>query len=202
MADVAFLLDVSTSVTNQDFGLVKQFINAVTSHIDFGHNGLQVSVTEYDRFPHLVFDFNTYHRPDDVNHAIDQLREVQSAQNTDQTFTGAALHFIRDHVFTAMSGDRHEAPNVLVIISDGSNFANQDHQELVQQAQLLHNDGVQIIVIGIGDDAGPQSDLAQIANDGLSFLHLDDYTQLHDHGITDYIRKVMCTEVHAHTSPP
>ena len=67
------------------------------------------------------------------------------------------------HTFFSVSkanGDRPNAPNILVVITDGQSA---NRKATLQQATELHNLGVNVLAVGVGDSVD-QTELAGIAS--------------------------------------
>ena len=59
----------------------------------------------------------------------------------------AALYVARTQLFNETNGDREDAPNLAVLITDGT--ANIDRGNTIPYAQDLHRDGIRVVCIGI-----------------------------------------------------
>ncbi|XP_052103552.1 collagen alpha-1(XII) chain-like [Mytilus californianus] len=67
--------------------------------------------------------------------------------NSGGTNTGDALKFVGSNIFQPSSGDRINARNILVVITDGR---SNNHLSTIAQANHLKNNNILIIAVGIG----------------------------------------------------
>ena len=77
--------------------------------------------------------------------AIDQIRYL-SSRGTD---IGNAIRFVYEHSFSSSNGDRFDAPNVMILITDGHSLSRSPSSTL-QAAGLAHQAGIHSFVIGVG----------------------------------------------------
>ena len=66
---------------------------------------------------------------------------------TGLTNTDKALEYARTNMFTQPNGERADAKNYVIILTDG---ASANFNQTVQQASLLKQQGIEILAIGIG----------------------------------------------------
>eukprot|EP00058_Branchiostoma_floridae_P021501 XP_002606991.1 hypothetical protein BRAFLDRAFT_64975 [Branchiostoma floridae] len=100
------------------------------------------------------------------------------------TFTGAALTYVANTMLLPLNGNRPDAPDVVVVLTDG--FSGDD---VTGPASLLHSMGVQTFVIGVGGCVS-DAQLGNIANCEDHVYKLSDFNGLD--GITDSIHKQIC----------
>ena len=60
------------------------------------------------------------------------------------------LNFYISQVFNGKGGDRPDAPNVLILFTDGQATDKEGKQYQVQQAKKLKDDGVKVITVAMG----------------------------------------------------
>ena len=73
--------------------------------------------------------------------------QVTSVYFTGLTNTDKALEYARTNMFTAANGERADAKNYVIILTDG---ASANFNQTVQQATLLKQQNIEILAIGIG----------------------------------------------------
>ena len=123
---------------------MRQFVQNVISGLHIGQNDSLVAVVEYSDTARVEW-YLTDHS---------SLRDLVGATNTipyvsGSTATHAALWLVRNAVLKPSHGDRPNAKNVVIILTDGGTNVP---SLAITEAQLLHNDGVEIIPIGIGNN--------------------------------------------------
>lgn len=139
--DIVFLLDGSDDSRN---GLlaIREFIRRMAEDLDIDQDIARVAVIQYseDALPHFLL--NTYNSKKAVIYAINGL----TAKGGRNLNTGAALKYVRDHVFTTASGSRHQlgVPQLLIFMTGGGSS-----DDVAGPAEDLKNFGVLSIAIGI-----------------------------------------------------
>lgn len=139
--DIVFLLDGSDDSRN---GLlaIREFIRRMAEDLDIDQDIVRVAVIQYseDALPHFLL--NTYNSKKAVIYAINGL----TAKGGRNLNIGAALKYVRDHVFTTASGSRHQlgVPQLLIFMTGGGSS-----DEVAGPAEDLKNFGVLSIAIGI-----------------------------------------------------
>ena len=72
------------------------------------------------------------------------------------------------------NGDRSSATNILIIVTDGQ---SEDQQATLQQAAALHNLGVNVLAVGVGDSVD-QTELAGIASSPYNVFTVSNFDAL------------------------
>ena len=143
--DVGFILDGSGSINDADpnnWERLLFFICDVISQLP--EQGTQVGVVVFSQTAELRIKLNQYHQRDMLLDAVKQLTYPGS-----QTYTARGLYVARTQMFIDHNGDRVNAPNVAVLITDGESTI--DTENTIPNAQALHRDGIRVICVGIGD---------------------------------------------------
>ncbi|XP_052073225.1 collagen alpha-1(XX) chain-like, partial [Mytilus californianus] len=168
-ADLVFLLDASGSVGINNFNKEKNFISNSLSRFVIGPNDTQVSVVTFSNQPVSQFNLSEYQDRESI---VNETNSI--AYQAGGTYTSSALAFTRDYSFTAASGDRPDAKNFLIVITDGK--ATDPSQTLVEAAKLKQD---QIVIIGVGIGSGVDTtELSAIASGSQYVLHVDDFNSL------------------------
>ena len=176
--DVAIVVDNSESVHagTGDLQILTSFVSGLIggSDVDSGNVRFALSV-----FTHEVFnDFylNAYQTKAQMISHVTMLPVRQGGTNT-----GFAIANLNTEVFNAINGDRIDAPNVAVVITDGHSNNN---SYTVEQAMIAKGLGIHIIAIGVG--LTDTSELQQIASDSASVFNVASFNGLLS--IDGYIR--------------
>ncbi|XP_053089846.1 collagen alpha-3(VI) chain isoform X2 [Pangasianodon hypophthalmus] len=115
--DVVFLIDGSDS-TKESFSSVQRFILLLAERLSLGQNRDRISVVQYSDNATVDFFLNThFSRQDEVIDSIKHLRH----KGGELLYTGAALQYVKDNVFSVLSGSRRleGVPQILVLLSAG-----------------------------------------------------------------------------------
>ena len=142
---MGFILDGSGSINDADpnnWSKLLFFIGDIISQLP--EQGTQVGVVVFSRIAELRIRLNDYHNREMLLHAVRQLSYPRS-----DTYTAGGLSVARTHLFYEHYGDRDNASNVAVLITDGESTI--DTENTIPNAQGLHRDGIRVICVGIGD---------------------------------------------------
>lgn len=114
--DIVFLLDGSDDVRSI-FTEMRGFVARVVEKFDLNGGKDQVAVVQYSNNAALNFNLNTYSNKDDVLKAIRNIRPKGGRP----LYTGKALQFVKENVFTSSAGSRHleGAHQILVLLTGG-----------------------------------------------------------------------------------
>ena len=140
---MVFVLDASTSVTEPNFQLMKDFVTDFLFIADIDGGNVRVGVIIYSTEDHLEFNLNTYNTKVDVLTAIENIPYRYGSTNT-----ADALLTMRSEMYTAANGDRPNVPNICIVITDG--VSNINSRRTIPEAEQARADGIHIYAIGIG----------------------------------------------------
>ncbi|XP_071331445.1 collagen alpha-3(VI) chain isoform X2 [Trachinotus anak] len=138
--DIVFLLDSSDEMQNE-FQTMLGFVERMVENLSVDEGNDRVSVVQYSREPSADFFLNTHKTQQNV---VDNLRSLQHKGGRPLN-TGAALQYVKDHVFTASSGSRHQqgVPQILVLLTGGR--SSDDVRNAVENLKQM---GVMVFVVG------------------------------------------------------
>lgn len=182
-ADIMFVLDESSSVDQENFETMKTFVQNVVSDLPIGSDSVNVGLLKYGFGVHEEFDLNKYQDPTSLKNAINEVDYVGGITNTHK-----ALDYIRTDSFTAPKGDREDAPNIAILITDGKST---DKQKTMEAAERLKAAGV--IVFSIGIDKADEEELKAIASNPSSeyVFFVESFSSLDK--IKEHISSDICT---------
>ncbi|XP_041832449.1 collagen alpha-1(XII) chain isoform X2 [Melanotaenia boesemani] len=139
IADVIFLVDVSSSVGRNNFKHIRSFMSATAGAFQIGEDRTRVGVVQYSDSPRTEFNLNEHLTRPALLKAIGSL----PFQGGDSR-TGDALDYLLKNTFTEAAGARKGFPKALVIITDGKSS-----DPVESYAKQLRSRGVEIFVLGI-----------------------------------------------------
>lgn len=165
-ADIAFLLDQSSSIgSSSNFRLETQFVKDVINKYSGGKlSGIRVGVIRYGETAELMIKLNEFSDFNSLKEAIDQRVTFKGAS---RTRIDLALEMANKQLFQVKNGDRPDASNILILVTDGQqNSGNweRDNKELVPRfAKPIWDRNITIAAIGVAqarigqlqDIAGP-----------------------------------------------
>ncbi|XP_028648509.2 collagen alpha-3(VI) chain-like [Erpetoichthys calabaricus] len=138
--DVVFLLDGSDDASNT-FAAVRDFVLSVVQSLDVAENQDRVAVVQYSNTPAADFHLNSYSTKESVLKAVRNLK----AKGGTPHYTGAALQYVKDNLFTPSAGSRHleGVPQILVVLA-----SERSRDAIRGPAAALKRQGV--VTFGIG----------------------------------------------------
>ncbi|CAH1241297.1 COL6A3 [Branchiostoma lanceolatum] len=178
--DLVLLLDGSGSVGSDNFNLLKAFTQYIVGNFDIAVNNTRVGVVQYSDFNNIEFNLNEYATKAEVLAAIGAITYQRGG-----TFTGAAIDFVRQDVFTTAGGNRADKPDVLLVLTDG-----ESSDAVAGPAQNTLNAGITIYAVGIGSGVNADT-LQEIAGDPGRVLQAADFQGLA--AVTNQLQEALCT---------
>lgn len=129
-------MDTSTSIGQENFQKVKNFLSTLVSSLDVGLDAIQAGLVQYSDETHQGFLLNQYLLKSDVLVQIENL-----LYRSGETYTGRALDFVNRAYFTEPAGGRAKGyvPQVAILITGGE---SSDEVEL--PARKLRNRGISL----------------------------------------------------------
>lgn len=124
-----------------DFKAVLGFVERMVEKLNVNENKDRVSVVQYSREPAVDFFLNTHKTQQNVAGNVGNLRHRGGTPRN----TGAALQYVKDNVFTASSGSRHQqgVPQILVLFTGG-----QSSDDVRNAVENFKRSGVMVFVVG------------------------------------------------------
>uniref|UniRef100_A0A8C3B5Q7 VWFA domain-containing protein n=1 Tax=Cairina moschata TaxID=8855 RepID=A0A8C3B5Q7_CAIMO len=141
VADIAFLVDESSKVGSKNFQLIRAFLLKVVDALDIGPRNVRVGLVLYSDEPRLEFTLNTFK---DKLEILNYLKNLPYRGG--RTYTGAAIEFLRNKVFTREAGSRKRkgVQQIAVVVTDGQSL-----DDYTKPASKLRRKGVTVYAVGI-----------------------------------------------------
>lgn len=141
--DLVFVLDASTSVTEPNFLVMKDFVKDVleNANIDDGH--VRVGAIIYSNEDYLQFNLNEHQDKLSLFRAIDNIPYRYGG-----AYTASALYTMRTKMFRPNRGDRRDVQNVAILITDGASTIRP--RRTMAEARRIKGAGIHIYAIGVG----------------------------------------------------
>lgn len=122
---------------------------------DIGPNKTRIGALLFSNDVHTQFTLDTYSDKDTLISAIQKMPYIGGGTNTN-----VALKFLREDILSSAKR-RSGVPAVAIILTDGMSYRS---DVTAMQAQLARDSGIQIFVIGIGNQVDT-TELNAIASD-------------------------------------
>ena len=139
--DLVFIVDESGSISESHFQLFREFIENVSSVLNFGQSNSRVAVISFDESPRLVFNLHQYtDRPSFV-------QAVRSLSYSDGgTNIAEALNFLRETAQNGSLGISDNNRQIAMFMTDGQSDAEATQ---IAAADLHGADIFQVYAIGV-----------------------------------------------------
>ena len=185
--DIAFALDSSGSIGKDGWRKMRDFVKEFIGTLTVDSDHVRVSVVSFGNEATLHFGL--------ADHAT--LEETQAAVEAvpwkDQwTNTAEALRVMTNEVFQPNNGDREDAPNVCIVITDGP--SNKDRERTVTDAVAARDAGIAIFAVGVGAEVD-QEELVAITGSSDRVTYLWDFEELSSESTIDAMVKKTCGEL-------
>ncbi|XP_078691394.1 uncharacterized protein LOC144921870 [Branchiostoma floridae x Branchiostoma belcheri] len=179
--DIIFVLDYSGSMWG-DIPPVIDFVTALVDRFEIGDLDALVGVVRYNTGQMLEFHLNAY------NNKAATLAHISGMTTTPGggTLTGAALTYVANTMLLPSNGNRPDAPDVVIVLTDGFSW-----DSVAGPASVLHSMGVQTFAIGVGSCVS-DAQLHDIANCDDHVYKLADFRGLEN--ITAMVHDQICCD--------
>uniref|UniRef100_A0A8C2UN38 Collagen type VI alpha 6 chain n=2 Tax=Chinchilla lanigera TaxID=34839 RepID=A0A8C2UN38_CHILA len=148
VADLVFLLDVSVSVSQENFDYLKAFLEESVSALDIKESCMRVGLVAYSNETKVIHSLSTGINKSEV------LWQIQSlSPQAGQAYTGAAIRKVRKEVFSPQHGSRKNqgVPQIAVLVT---HRASEDN--VTKAAVNLRRQGVTIFTVGVEEASKAQ----------------------------------------------
>lgn len=148
---------------------MRDFVQSIVQILNVDDNKDHVSVVQYSREPAVEFYLNTYATKGEILDSVRGLRHKGGSPLN----TGAALQYLRDHIFTASAGSRRlqGVPQILILLTGGRSFDSVD-----AQASALKQLGV--LTFAFGTRNSDIRELQMISSDPSYATSVSEFTDL------------------------
>eukprot|EP00063_Salmo_salar_P081945 XP_014056780.1 PREDICTED: matrilin-2-like isoform X3 [Salmo salar] len=180
--DLVFVIDGSKSLGPANFELVKKFVNGIVDSLDVSGTGTHVGLLQYSSKVRTEFILGQYSSGRDINRAVSQMQYMGRG-----SMTGAALHHMFEHSFSAKEGARPDIPRVSIVFTDG-----RSQDDVSKWATKAKDAGITIYALGVGKAI--EEELREIASepDDKHLYYAEDFSNMGE--ITDKLKSRICKE--------
>ena len=142
--DVVFAIDGSSKTDPTRFLQMKNFLSSVVSYLPVSKSEINVGVVEYSDRQYAEINLDDYYDSSSLREAIQLIKPSEGATSR----TGEVIKFVREQMFAPGGQSRSGVPKVLVILTDGKEYAGDKPQD---EAELIKNAGVRVLGVAVGD---------------------------------------------------
>ena len=197
LVDICILVDSSESIRRanppdlsfDNWQLLLNFINNIIDEFPVGDHGAKIGVVSFSNTAQLEFSLNQYDTKEQIKDAVRRIPYYNAWTNT-----ADALIVARTECFRPLSGDRPQAKNIAIVITDG--FPTLNVYAVDREAEALRAQGVTMLAVGITNEVNTEtlrtlSSLPQL--EGVNFFTSPDFRSL-DEVLQDLVPQTCITE--------
>ena len=118
--DLSIVLDQTKSVGAANYDKMLETVRKLISKYNVGPDQTRVSIVTFAKQAEIrvSFDDDNYQSQKGLNNLIDEMIKKDKLKGT--TRTDVALETVGKDVFNSKKGDRPDAPNVMILFTDGA----------------------------------------------------------------------------------
>ncbi|KAM9308439.1 matrilin-2 [Gastrophryne carolinensis] len=181
--DLVFVIDGSKSLGEDNFEIVKQFVNGIIDSLDISQKAARVGLIQYSTHIRTEFTMAHHSSAKDMKKAVSQMKYMGRG-----SMTGLALKLMYEKAFSEAHGARPRylgVPRVAVVFTDG-----RAQDEVADWASRAKESGITIYAVGVGKAI--DEELREIASDPHEkhVIHADDFSSMGY--ITEKLKSSIC----------
>lgn len=146
-ADLAFVVDTSGSISDENFQKQKDFIKVLASSFDPILADHQLGLISYSSDTQMEVSFQDKADRKEFEQAVDRIPHTKGRTRLDK-----ALELASTRLFTASGGTRSGKRKIMIILTDGRQSQDPDTVPLTDAVLPLRQVGVRIYTVAIGDE--------------------------------------------------
>lgn len=149
------------------------FISRFVADLTTGRDCVRVSVVTFGDKPKMHFDLRAHNSLHDLQALLNDV-----GRNMHTTDIAGGLNMVRSTVFQSNRGDRSDAPNVCVLLTDGQS-ASGDKSNALARARDVRRAGIKMFAVGVGSGVD-SNELNNIAGSSTRVVLVNNFNSLGD----------------------
>ncbi|XP_055956828.1 uncharacterized protein LOC126821645 [Patella vulgata] len=141
--DLAFIIDSSGSIKEDNFTMILQFITNVVDGLNIGPNETQIAVVQFSSNAYVEFYLNSYTDSASLKREVANISYIGVGTNTAE-----ALNITANSVFVESNGMRSNAARVAIVVTDGQ---SNNPVETIAAVPILKSKGVIVFSVGVAN---------------------------------------------------
>lgn len=185
--DVAVVFHTSNTVSLKDVNkALKPFLVNLFKDTEMDSGQLQVSLGYFSKNYKVLGNLQKYKSKAAYADAVLKLpRNIRGKKSNG----AVALKKIGRQLFKKKKGDRPDASNVVILLTDGK--TNVKPADFPKEAETLRENGVKIVTVGV--DKADENELKSVATQGQNTFMARTYDDLANDELTEQLRDAMFT---------
>ncbi|KAG8539998.1 hypothetical protein GDO81_020010, partial [Engystomops pustulosus] len=181
--DLVFVIDGSKSLGEDNFELLKQFVNGILDSLEVSQKAARVGLIQYSTHVRTEFTMAQYSSAKDMKKTVSQMKYMGRG-----SMTGMALKLMYEKSFSEAQGARRKSlgvPRVAIVFTDG-----RAQDEVSDWASQAKQSGITIYAVGVGKAI--DEELQEIASSPQEkhVIHADDFSSMGY--ITEKLKSSIC----------
>ena len=127
--------------------LLKNFLINLVDYFTIGPDETQIGAVVFSNEARLQFSLTSHQNAQSLKAALRTIECIGLTTNTPE-----AIRIARQQCFDPANGDRPNAQNIAIIVTDGVPHPNDLREPTKRQAEILRSTGARMIAVGITDD--------------------------------------------------
>ncbi|XP_066547504.1 collagen alpha-6(VI) chain [Amia ocellicauda] len=182
-AEMVFLIDGSSSISQSDFRIMKSFTKNMTDIFDISKGKVQIGLSQYSDKYQKEFDLKEFTDKVTIHSEIDKINQLFG-----NTLIGKALEHAKEFFKTPTGSWRTaKVAQILIVITDG-----ESQDDVSVAAQDLRNQNIDIYAVGVGKFNDQQ--MSQIAGDNDRVFKVEKFDELQH--LKKRVARNICPEKH------
>ncbi|CAH2285645.1 matrilin-2 isoform X3 [Pelobates cultripes] len=181
--DLVFVIDGSKSLGEDNFELVKQFVNGILDSLEISQKAARVGLVQYSTHVRTEFTMAQYSSAKDMKKAVSQIKYMGRG-----SMTGLALKLMYEKSFSEAQGSRPRSmgvPRVTIVFTDG-----RAQDEVSDWASRAKQNGITIYAVGVGKAIDEELREIASAPQDKYVIHADDFSSMGY--ITEKLKTSIC----------
>lgn len=143
-ADILFLLDNSSTISKTNFASMMKFTKQVIKRLDIDTGNTKIALATFDDSINILADLKTYKTKLDILNDLEDVEAMSDLQN----YKRNVFRIARLKVFVKKKGDRPNAENIVITITDG--LQEENVNTFIRGAKQNTAKGFRQILITVG----------------------------------------------------
>ncbi|KAG9469252.1 matrilin-2 [Eleutherodactylus coqui] len=181
--DLVFVIDGSKSLGEENFELVKQFVNGIIDSLEISQKAARVGLLQYSTHIRTEFTMAQHSSAKDMKKAVSQMKYMGRG-----SMTGLALKLMYEKSFSESQGARRRSlgvPRVAIVFTDG-----RAQDEVSDWASRAKQSGITIYAVGVGKAIDEELQEIASAPQEKHVIHADDFSSMGY--ITEKLKSSIC----------
>ena len=185
--DVGFILDSSGSL-RKEYHKEKYFLTSIAKSFNISPDGSRAGVVTFSARAKHSIRMKDHTDITSFEAAVNKISLMGLTTRIDRS-----LRLAQKELFASENGGRPELPQVLILLTDGTQTKSRNAEDPGEIADEIRKAGISVIVIGIGDGTSPE-ELDRIAGAAGNAYYAKDFDELISPEFVKKQAEESCTE--------